>query len=382
MKRFAALFLIALLCAVSGAWAEENIPAEATLTQEESGDAGAKDDAVVPAEDRHGVFELVSFSYTPEAMNALDRQFAILTETIKERFALYLRRSGRYLKLMTEIITEKGLPEDIAFLPLIESGFSTHARSRAKAVGPWQFIASTARLYGLKINNWVDERRDPVKSTHAAAEYLLDLYRRFGSWDLAMAAYNAGEGKVGRALRRSKGEDFWDLIGTRYIKPETKNYVPKFMAARLIAENPAAFGFEDVAYEESFDYDTALIEGTVDISVLARCAGTTPEEIRELNPELLLWCTPPDVKEYALRVPPGTKETFLENFSKLPQNEKRILTAYTIKKGDTLSGISKKTGIPTDIIRALNPRAKDRSLRPGHVLLLPPSKGRARTSRS
>ncbi len=283
---------------------------------------------------------------------------------------------------MTEIITEKGLPEDIAFLPLIESGFSTHARSRAKAVGPWQFIASTARLYGLKINNWVDERRDPVKSTHAAAEYLSDLYERFGSWDLAMAAYNAGEGKVGRALRRTKGEDFWDLMGTRYLKPETKNYVPKFMAARLIAENPAAFGFEDVAYEESFDYDTALIEGTVDISVLARCAGTTPEEIRELNPELLMWCTPPDVKEYALRIPPGAKEAFLENFSKVPEGERRILTAYTIKKGDTLSRISKKTGIPTEVIRALNPRAKARSLRPGHVLLLPPSKGRVRTSRS
>src|SRR4030042_4244229 len=175
------------------------------------------------------------YSYNELAEEAVKRNITLFTERIREKFSLWLSRSGKYLELMQGILKEKDIPEEIVFIPLIESGFSPYAYSPARAAGYWQFIASTAKRYGLQINWWKDERRDPVKSTVAAANYLKDLYDMFGSWNLAMAAYNAGEGRILKALNKTKTDNYWSLLDTEYLKREPKDYVPKFMAASLIA---------------------------------------------------------------------------------------------------------------------------------------------------
>ncbi len=306
----------------------------------------------------------------PVAKAAVERNIVLFTERIKDRFSLWLSRSGKYLDLIKDILKSKDLPEDIAFLPLIESGFNPTAYSIAKAVGPWQFIASTAKRYGLKIDWWRDERRDPVKSTLAAADYLKDLYSMFGSWNLAMAAYNAGEGKILKALNRTKKDDFWDLTSTKYIKKETKEYVPRFVAARMIATNPAEYGFNEINYHEPFDYDEVVIDHPLDLEVAARCANTTVEVIRELNPELRRWSTPPGESSYALRIPVGKKEEFLRNLSEIPKEKWFSIEKYRVKKGDTIKKIAQKTGIPVNVILELNNGLK--TLKAGEIVLLPP----------
>jgi membrane-bound lytic murein transglycosylase D len=311
-------------------------------------------------------------TYDDRALKAIRKNVTLFSETIKERFSVYLSRSGKYLDLMREILKENDIPEEIVFLPLIESGFNPHAYSRARAAGYWQFIASTAKKYGLTISWWKDERRDPVKSTVAAANYLKDLYGIFGSWNLAMAAYNAGEGKIMRALRKTKSDDYWSLLRTNYIKKETKNYVPKFVAASTIAHNPGDFGFNDVEYHSPLDYDTVTLNAPVDLDVAAKCAETSVEVIRDLNPELRRWCTPADVYEYELRIPPGSKSAFTENLSTIPEEERFSMDRYTVRTGDTFWRIARRTGVPLQAILDLNNLEKIIPLRAGAEIYIPP----------
>ncbi len=306
------------------------------------------------------------------ASAAVERNISLFSNRIRDRFALYLSRSGKYLEIMKDILRKKDVPEDIVFLSLIESGFNPNAYSIAHAAGPWQFIASTARRYGLEITWWKDERRDPVKSTEAAADYLKDLYGMFGSWNLAMAAYNAGEGKILKAMKRSRADDYWDLLGTRLIRAETKEYVPRFIAASMIATNPQDFGFGDVQYNDPLSYEEVVIEAPLDLSVVAECTGTTVEEIRRLNPELRRWCTPPDAPQYTLRIPDGTKAQFLANLSAVPAEERFTIERYTVRKGDTFKGIARKTGIPVQAILSLNATEKIIPLKAGSVIYIPP----------
>ena len=230
---------------------------------------------------------------------------------MKDRFALWLSRSQRYLPIMREIFKQRGLPEDLVFVALIESGFNPYAYSRSRATGPWQFIKGTAKKYGLKIDNWVDERRDPIKSTGAAASYLKDLYQLFGSWPLALASYNAGEGRIQRALVKTKGEDFWDLNNSRYLKRETRDYVPKFMAATIIAKNPLRYGFS-LEYDKPLQYDESTVEGSVDLHVIAEAAGISLADLKALNPELKREITPPTSPEYLIKLPKRNQRDFLE----------------------------------------------------------------------
>lgn len=321
---------------------------------------------------------VVHLGDNPVAKAAVEKSISLFSKKIRDRFSLWLSRSGKYLDLMKEILKSKNLPEDIAFLPLIESGFNPAAYSVAKAVGPWQFIASTAKRYGLKIDWWRDERRDPIKSTVAAADYLKDLYDMFGSWNLAMAAYNAGEGKILKALNRTKKDDYWELTSTKYLKKETKEYVPKFVAARMIATNPDEYGFEKIDYHSPFDYDEVIINHPLDLEVAARCADTTIEVIRELNPELRRWSTPPGESTYSLRIPSGKKEEFLENLSKIPEEEWFTIERYKVKKGDTIKKIASRMGIPISVILELNDGL--RNIKPGETILLPP-KGKYKPDR-
>ena len=302
----------------------------------------------------------------------LNRNIGFFSNSIKERFSLWLSRSGKYLEMMKEILRQKDVPENIVFLSLIESGFSPNAYSVAHAAGPWQFIASTAKRYGLEINWWKDERRDPVKSTFAAADYLKDLYGMFGSWNLAMAAYNAGEGRIQKAMKRSNADNYWELLGTKHIRPETKDYVPKFIAASLIANNPQDFGFDEIEYHEPLIFDEVRLNSPIDLSVAAECAGVSLDEIKKLNPELRRWCTPPDVSDYTLKIPIGTKERFVEALASIPGTERFTIERYTVKNGDTFQKIAKRTGIPVPVVLSLNSMEKIMPLKPGSVIYLPP----------
>jgi membrane-bound lytic murein transglycosylase D len=355
--------------------ASEKVPANG-IVPASAGDAqgnSSQEKELSPTSEEKESAVSAHYGANPVATKAVDRNISLFTERIKERFSLYLQRSGKYLTLMREILKAKNIPEDIAFLPLIESGFNPNAYSVARAVGPWQFIASTARNYGLTIDWWRDERKDPVKSTEAAANYLKDLYGMFGSWNLAMAAYNAGEGKILRALNRTKSDNYWALLNTRHIKKETKEYVPRFIAATLIATNPDEYGFTDLDYHPPLSYDEVVLDSPVDLDIAARCAETSLDMIRELNPEIRRWSTPANVSAYALRIPYGMTETFAENLSRISDQERFSISTYTVKKGDTLKKISTKTGIPVSVILELNDDGNGlKTLKAGKTISLPP----------
>jgi membrane-bound lytic murein transglycosylase D len=287
----------------------------------------------------------------------------------REVFQRWLDRSARYIPVMKDIFREKNLPEDLVYVAMIESGFNPYAVSWAKAVGPWQFMPATGKLYGLKIDWWIDERKDPIKSTLAAAEHLKDLRNLFGSWPLALASYNAGAGKVQRAVLRSRSEDFWDLKASRYIRKETKNYVPKYMAATIIAKNPEAYGFAVAGYEP-FKYDEVVIEESTDLRLVARCAGCTYEEIKELNPEIKRWVTPPQYSRYTLRIPAGKKEGFLTNYAAIPLEQKIKWERHEVKRGETLAALAKQYSTTPEAIRDINGLKKSR-ITPGKHLLIP-----------
>ncbi len=287
-------------------------------------------------------------------------------------FSKWLSRSERYIPMMKDVLKKEGLPEDLVYLAMIESGFSTHAHSRASAVGPWQFIAGTGKRYSLRIDPWIDERRDPLKSTVAAAMYLKELYSLFNKdWYLAAAGYNAGENKILRAINMYESRDFWQLSRGDYLKRETKDYVPKLLAAAIIAKEPAKYGFADVAYLPPIEFDTVAIPTRTDLEVVAKAIDVPYETIRELNPELKRWCTPPDYPDYSLKIPKGKKTVFLREYAKLPEGERyaerSVSIRYRAVKGDTLESIARRFGVRAEEIASLNNLRSTRKLR-GRVL--------------
>ncbi len=253
-----------------------------------------------------------------------------------------LARSGKYIPMMATVLQEAGLPEDLVYLSLIESGFAPSAYSRARAVGPWQFIRTTGVRYGLRIDSWLDERRDPVKSTRAAAAYLKDLHQQFGEWFLAAAAYNAGGRKVENAIYRSNTHDFWLLSQKTNLKQETRNYIPKFIAAALIAGAPEKYGFGNLLYEPPLEYDEVRIERPMSLETIARLAQATVGEIKDLNPALLRNTTPPSDNGFVLRLPAGSGKSFTEAYALVPGPTRTKTVIHTVTKGETLSAIAKR----------------------------------------
>ncbi len=269
-------------------------------------------------------------------------------------FARWLARSSRYLPMIRETFREAGLPLDLAYLAMIESGFNETAYSRARAVGMWQFMKGTGRHYGLVVNNYVDERRNPVKSTAAAAAYLAELYQEFGSWYLAVAGYNAGEGKIRRAIRKYKSRDFWKLAEGRYLRPETKLYVPKLIAAIMIARQPEKYGFSDVRYEPPLEYDTVEVPRWTALKAVSLAAGTDEKQLQRLNRELRKPFTPPDNPAYALRVPRGRKELVVRNLARVHATVSTRYKTHVVRKGDSLTTICKRYGLAKTIILKAN----------------------------
>jgi membrane-bound lytic murein transglycosylase D len=225
-------------------------------------------------------------------------------------FSRYSARAGRYAPLLGKILEDHGLPRDLIFLAMAESGFQNHAKSWARAVGPWQFMTYTGKRFGLKIDWYGDERRDPIKATIAAAKYLKRLYKDFGAWELAAAAYNAGEGKMSRAIRRYRTENFWKITKGRFLKSETKNYVPKIMALAIIGKNLKSFGFEEIDFHEPLDFEEIDLGPMTDLYKVSEALDVPFEEIQRLNPEVLRWFTPPNIETYKLRVPVGVSSTW------------------------------------------------------------------------
>ncbi len=302
---------------------------------------------------------------------AVENSLYFYTKKFKENFLVHLSRTGKYLEKIAEIFRERELPQELIFLPLIESGFNLHAYSPKKAAGLWQFIPGTAKRYGLKINWWVDERRDPIKATIAASEYLSDLYGMFGSWNLALAAYNAGEGKILKALKKTKTDDFWAIRETKYIRKETKNYVPAYIAATAIALDPESFGFKNVAYHPPLEYDEVTINSPMRLKTIAKLIEVEVEDIKELNPELRQSCTPPNVENYTLRIPSGTKEMFLSNLANVEGETISDKQSYTVKKGDSVGKIAKRFGVSAQSIIELNSLGKKARIIAGSKILIP-----------
>lgn len=283
----------------------------------------------------------------------------------------WLKRVQVYGPMIDHILAEENVPGELKYLAMAESGLNPKARSWAGAVGMWQFMSSTGQRYGLSVNPWVDERRDPEKATRAAARHLRDLYEEFEDWHLAMAAFNCGAGCVRRAVRRTDADNptYWDAFD--YLPRETRGYVPMFIAAAHIMENPDAYGFEPAAPSSAFSYDYVAVHGSMlSLSTLAQVAGTDESVLRTLNPELRRDRVPPSKDRYRLRIPLGSYPRFVWNYADLPDHQKQPATTYTVRSGDTLSEIAERYGTSTGVLQRLN-GLNNSLIRKGQNLVVP-----------
>ena len=289
----------------------------------------------------------------------------------RKTFAIWLQRAGRYRTLIGDILRREGMPSDLFYLAVIESGLNPRAYSRSRAVGLWQFMARTGRMMGLEITHWIDERRDPIKATVAACRYLKDLKEEFGDWRLALAAYNGGPGRVRRAIARAGTNDYWQLDLPR----ETKNYVPLFMAAAVIAKDPQLFGFEPQAEEPAFTYEEVVLPADwlyVDLKAAAQLLGVERQVLHDLNPELRQDITPPGSRPpYILKVPPGKGQILLDQYASLPVPPGAAIHQYRVQRGDTISGIAQTFGVSTRVIAASNSLRNPNFIRPRQLLYIP-----------
>lgn len=289
----------------------------------------------------------------------------------------YLARSARYEKLMKKVLRDNGLPEDLFYIALIESGFTSHATSTASAVGYWQFIRGTGKHYKLQINSLVDERRDPVVATQAAADYFKDLYKLFGSWYLAMASYNVGEGRVLRETAKANTRDFWELTRKRRLPAETMNYVPKFIAARLIAQNPDTYGFGEIDYMPPIEFDHIVVEKPVNLRVMAERMGINYEDFKDLNPRYKGEVAPLKTKTLSIRIPPGTAEQALIAANESTVTDVRYIAVagetrpHKVRSGETLFTIAKNYRTTVAYIRDLNDLPRRKKIRVGMNIYVP-----------
>lgn len=264
-----------------------------------------------------------------------------------------LTRAGRYREMIERVFKEEGVPQDLIYLAQAESGFEPLALSRAGARGMWQFIASRANAYGLERNWWIDERQDPEKSTRAAARHLKDLYKEFGDWYLAMAAYNSGPVNVQQAVRRTGFADFWELYKRNVLPKETKNYVPIILAMAIVAKNPAQYGLADIQPDSALQVDSVTIDYPVDLRLVAQCIDSSAGVLQQLNPSLLRMSTPKQ-GNFILNLPPGTASKFQEAISAIPVDKRVWWRYHKVAEGETLASIARQYRTTTRAITEIN----------------------------
>lgn len=310
----------------------------------------------------------------------VERHIRYFQTSKRDHFDQWLTRLNHYKPLVEKIFAQFQLPEDLVFLSLVESGFNPKAYSRARAAGPWQFMKATGKIYGLRVDEYVDERRDPIKSTVAAARYLRDLYDLFGTWPLAMAAYNAGERKIQRALRKAKAETFWEIAQTKFIRRETREYVPRFMAAAIIAKNPDQYGFEE-APSEIHQFEEIVVSRPLALRAIAAATDIPYAELHRLNPELRRDVTPPDDPAYHLKVPVGSRGTIEQALATIKPWTLSPATAqvrkdrgarpgsYRVRMGDSLGKIAKRFRVTVEELKTRNKLA-GRSIKVGDLLIV------------
>ncbi|MCC7442471.1 MAG: LysM peptidoglycan-binding domain-containing protein [Bdellovibrionales bacterium] len=332
---------------------------------------------VAPIEDRSGKEEGLppGFAKIPVEMNEhVERWIHFFTVRDRERFQRFLSRGSAYREVVQEMLRQNNVPPELYYLAMIESGYATHARSHASAVGVWQFIRATGRRYGLVANGYVDERRDPIRATEAAAKYLTDLYNVFQDWYLAFAAYNSGERRVLNAIMKAGTRDYWTLVEKRALPRETTNYVPKFLAAMIIGENPDRFGFEHRVEGEPYP-DLAAVEvpSPIRLSDLSQASGVPLEELKRVNPHLLQGITSPQASTYEIWVPEGRSSSLKDAHPKLAEFRlKGVRVAATddtdgpsrnytiVRRGETLSGIARRNRVSVAYLKRLNGFSSDR----------------------
>jgi membrane-bound lytic murein transglycosylase D len=341
----------------------------------------ASKESVLPTEGAKALANAVTWDIDVATFNSHSRvQYYLdfFRGPAHERFGIWLTRMPRYEAMIRGRLQKEGLPADLVYLALIESGFSNTATSRARAVGMWQFMKGTAKLYGLRVDSWVDERRDPYRSTDAAARHLRDLTSRFGSLYLAAAAYNAGAGKVSRGLGRLPDDDadsvntdatFFRLYDTKLLRRETKDYVPKLIAAALIAKEPQRYGFE-VGPSEAAAYDSLVVPDMTGLDVIARLADTTVAAIREMNPQYLRLATPPGVPSI-VRIPAGRGPATVAAYAEVPAARRVTFVEHFVARGETMGGIASRYHVSLRLLTDANPRVRGRALRLGQHIVVP-----------
>ncbi len=285
----------------------------------------------------------------------------------RNSFSNSLQRSGRYLPMARQIFAEEGVPRDLAFLGHVESGFRFNARSPKRALGLWQFMRGTATDYGMRCDTWVDERLDPERSTRTAAIYLRWLYERYDDWLLALAGYNAGPGKVDKAIRRAGSRDFWEIAKTDHLLTETRNFVPAILAATILAKSPDAYGLPTDTHSP-LEFETVSVSHTTDLGVAAQCAGVPVEEIRELNPALLKGQIPAG---YEVHVPKGLGEIASSRLADVPPDKRFAFTSHQVRSGDTLGAIARRYGTSVGEIQQANGMGRSTLIGVGKVLRIP-----------
>jgi membrane-bound lytic murein transglycosylase D len=291
-----------------------------------------------------------------------------------DTFTLWLQRMSRFEPLIRQRLRANGLPGDLVYLALIESGFSPDAYSKAKAVGLWQLMEGTAKLQGLEVSTYVDERRDPLKSTDAAVRHLKGLHSVFGSWYLVAAAYNSGDGRVARTLKREtgvvKGDDslFWKIDS--FLPSETRNYVPQLIAAAILAKNPNLFGFKNAVFQRADSFDIVHVRRATDVAAIARAANVSVDEIRALNPHLYRGVTPPH-RSFAVRVPMGTADGFADALAEIPARERVHNLTYIAQRGEKLSDIARRYTVSLASLKEANGIRKARPIRTARTLVIP-----------